>query len=413
MRLSHKLISLLVPALFLLPAGCQDGSEPSTAPTGPATEQALASTPLAFDRISVGTQHTCAITFDNRAYCWGKNTTGAVGNGSSAFAVTRPALVAGNLRFAQISAGDDYTCGVTTANKAYCWGDNWSGQLGDNSPSPHINRSTPFPVAGGRSFRLIIAGFAHTCAVTPANEAFCWGRNGYGTVGDGTNTDQVLLPSKVKGMHSWRRVVAGGNHTCGVTTDNRAFCWGQNDRGQLGINTFTNRNTPVAVAGGISFVQVTAGASHTCALTSENRAYCWGENEQGALGDGGTSQVRKVPFPVVGTRRYRQVIAGFLHTCGVTMANVAFCWGFNFQGQNGDGTTNWSNVPTRVAGGHAFAAIATGVQEPPPFVNSDAMHSCALDTNDRAWCWGNNAYGKLGNGTTSLPVLTPVAVVGP
>ncbi|HZN96914.1 MAG TPA: hypothetical protein VFB61_04220, partial [Gemmatimonadales bacterium] len=320
-HLRWSLPSFVSAALLLIMVGCSDDSPaPLMAPeSGPQLSAAAA---LAFSRISVGTQHTCAITFENRAYCWGKNSFGAVGNGSSAFSIPRPAPVAGGLRFAQISTGTDYTCGVTTESKAYCWGHNWTGQLGDSTENSHPR---PFPVAGGRKFRQVIAGFAHTCAVTPANEAFCWGRNVYGQVGIGAATTEQLTPAKVRGMHSWRRVVAGGNHTCGVTTGNRAFCWGGNDRGQLGINTFTSRSAPVAVAGGRSFVQVIAGANHSCALTGEQKAYCWGDNEWGEIGNGIDRPQSLTPSPVLGTRRWRQVIAGFFHTCGVTMANVAFC----------------------------------------------------------------------------------------
>jgi alpha-tubulin suppressor-like RCC1 family protein len=396
--------------------GCDEQSQSPTAPE-PVAELSTAlaaAAPLSFSRISVGGQHTCALTFENRAYCWGYGPWGQLGNGTTAISTLRPSAVSGGLRFAQISAGFDHTCAVTTDNRAYCWGDNTTGQLGNGTSNN--SRSTPGLVAGGRRYRQIIAGAYYTCAVTTLNVGFCWGRNIYGMLGDGTTT-QRLTPVRVRGDHSWRRVIAGGNHTCGVTTSNRAFCWGQNDRGQLGINTFTGRTMPVAVAGGHSFIQVIPGANHTCALNTDNRAYCWGENEQGELGDGGVSAQRITPFPVLGTRRWRQVIPGYLHTCGVTMANVAFCWGFNFKGQNGDGTTNGSNAPVRVAGGHAFNAISTGVQEPPPFVSSDAQHSCALNTDNRAYCWGFNLYGQVGDGTggptTNSTKPTPVAVVGP
>lgn len=405
---------LLGSALLLALAGCSDQSQDPVSAPESGVEPAAATAPLSFSRITVGQEHTCALTFADRVYCWGHNNAGQLGNGNTGVTSrNHPTPAGGTLRFVQVSAGMDHTCAVTSANKAYCWGDNTDGQLGDGT---HTLRSAPVPVKGGQLFRQVIAGAFHTCGVTPTNLAYCWGSDRYGQVGDGAaGAGDHLLPAKVWGSQSWKRVIAGGNHTCGVTNSNKAFCWGQNDRGQLGINSISNRTTPTAVMGGLSFTQVIAGASHTCALTGEQKAYCWGENEQGEIGDGGTSAVRLVPFAVTGTRRWSQVIAGYLHTCGVTMANVAFCWGFNSDGQNGDGTTNWSSVPTRVAGGHAFAAISTGVQEASDFVNSDATHACALDTADHAWCWGANLWGQLGNGISGVGArsLTPVAVVGP
>jgi alpha-tubulin suppressor-like RCC1 family protein len=401
--------------LFLVVLGCgEDSPPPLTAPeSGADLSAAAAAAPLSFSRITVGQQHTCATTFANQVYCWGRNDRGQLGIGTTGISQrSLPTPAGGTLRFVQISAGMDHTCGVTSASTAYCWGNNSNGQLGDGTRG---TRTAPVPVAGGRQFRQIIAGALHTCGVTPANQAFCWGSDLYGQVGDGAaGAGDHLLPAKVWGSQSWKRVIAGGNHTCGVTNSNKAFCWGRNSWGQLGTNSFTNRTTPTAVSGGFSFTQVIAGANHTCALTGEQKAYCWGDNQLGGIGDGGELNSRLSPSPVVGTRRWRQVIPGYLHTCGVTMANVAFCWGFNFAGQNGDGTTTSRSVPTRVAGGHAFEAISTGLQESPTVnVRSDAAHSCALNTDDKAYCWGENTSGQLGNGIISTRSLVPVAVVGP
>jgi alpha-tubulin suppressor-like RCC1 family protein len=145
-------------------------------------------------------------------------------------------------------------------------------------------------------------------------------------------------------------VDTGGGHTCAVTTDNRAFCWGNGRQGAVGNGKAYLSFWPKAVAGGLSFERVTTGASHTCGETTDNRAYCWGYNvENGAVGDG-TTTMRLTPVAVAGGHFFRQVSAGASHTCGRTAASVAYCWGGNLYGQLGDGTTASSSTPVPVAG---------------------------------------------------------------
>jgi alpha-tubulin suppressor-like RCC1 family protein len=414
-----RLAPVLAIAVVVAALGCgedaQSPTSPAATPGPPPTLDVVAAQALLFSTVSAGGEHTCGVTTDQRAYCWGYGVRGQLGNGTTAFSTLRPTLVSGGLHFAQVSAGLYYTCGITTDDRAYCWGDNQTGQLGDGTTT---SRSKPVLVAGGRRFRHIRAGAIHTCAETPFDVAFCWGENFAGQLGDGTHTNR-LTPVRVLGGLRFRRVNAGGDHTCGVTTGDRAYCWGMNALGQLGDGTTTGRLKPVAVAGGLSFLQVIPGATHTCGVTTENRASCWGEGDDGELGDNAQqSGLRLKPVAVAGTRRFRQVIAGFLHTCGVTTSDVAFCWGANFRGQNGNGTTTASLTPVRVAGGLSFSGVSTGPQEPPLFVYEPANHTCGVTTGHRAYCWGRNLFGQVGDGTggpelTNSQRLTPVAVVGP
>jgi len=184
---------------------------------------------------------------------------------------------------------------VTTGNQVYCWGDNGLGQLGDNSNVG--NRPTPALVAGGRSYRQVDAGVNHTCAVTTGNRAFCWGNGRSGAIGDG-KTFLRFAPQAVAGGHSFDRVSAG-NHSCAEATDNRVYCWGFNSHGQLGDGTRTDRLTPVLVVGGKFFAQVSAGGGTTCGVVSSSTrpAYCWGYNAEGEVGDG-TTMVRTRPTAV-------------------------------------------------------------------------------------------------------------------
>src|SRR4051794_30885698 len=156
-------------------------------PTGPADSpaQAVTATTLVWTQVTVGAQHSCALASNGRAYCWGHAESGQIGNGTTVISVPRPTRVSGTLQFVQISAGMEHTCAVTSDSKAYCWGSNGTGQLGDGTLT---SRTTPVPVAGGRRFDRIRAGGFHTCALTPAGKAFCWGANSYGALGDGTTT---------------------------------------------------------------------------------------------------------------------------------------------------------------------------------------------------------------------------------
>jgi alpha-tubulin suppressor-like RCC1 family protein len=155
-------------------------------------------------------------------------------------------------------------------------------------------------VVGGLRFRQVSAGFEHSCGVTLGNRGYCWGRSAFGEVGDGT-TSVRLTPVRVAGGLRFRQVDAAGLfHTCGVTLGHSAYCWGLNDNGQLGDGTTINRLTPVAIAGGLLIRQVSAHFNHSCGVTLGNRAYCWGDNERGQLGDGTTTD-RRTPVRVAGS----------------------------------------------------------------------------------------------------------------
>ncbi len=349
---------------------------------------------LTFTAVSTGGNHSCALASGGRAYCWGRNLEGQLGDGTTTDRLT-PVPVADGLGFLQISAGAEHTCGITANERAYCWG---TGPLGSNIASS----PTPVAVAGDRRFRNVNAGNNHTCAVTPSDVGFCWGlNNSFGQLGTGGGFSAT--PARIAGGLRWRRVTAGGQYSCGVTTDDRAYCWGLN----VGPK-------PVAVEGGLRFRQVVAGGGgftdaqgqesdppHACGVTTDDRAYCWGWGGEGQLGDG-TRTTQRAPVAVAGSRRWRQVIAGSYHTCGVTMSDVAFCWGLNQTGANGDGSTTLSSKPVRVVGDIAFTIISTGVW---------GGHTCGLSTDGRAYCWGSNGGGQLGDGTRSRR-LAPVPVVG-
>jgi alpha-tubulin suppressor-like RCC1 family protein len=419
-----QLAGRLGPVLAILVGaalGCGEDTESPTSPPDPTPALAITSTAaLSFAQISAGTEHSCGVTTTHRAYCWGRNSGGQLGDGTKT-SRPRPVPVVGGLQFLRVSAGGAHTCGITTTNRAYCWGLNDDGQLGDGTHG--TTRLRPVAVAGGHSFRQVSAGLDHTCAVTPWDVAFCWGNNNQGKLG--TTGFTHFTPTRVGGGLLFRQVIAGALHTCGATTSFQGYCWGANGNGQLGNGNTNWSATPVAVAGGLRFRMVVAGGgivlipseqpeqAYSCGITTGDLAYCWGENVRSVFGDGGIRGASRVPVAVAGGHRFRGINLSYDHVCAVTLWDVAFCWGGNDDGQVGDGTTTDRSRPVRVAGGLQFRAVTT---------NPNSKHSCGVTIGNRAYCWGLNQGGQLGDGATTGPErctlgfpcsTKPEAVVGP
>jgi alpha-tubulin suppressor-like RCC1 family protein len=366
---------------------------------------------LVFTSLSAGSFHSCGVSTSGAAYCWGENSTGALGNGTTTSSAT-PVPVEGGLTFAAVSAGYTYTCGVTNAGALYCWGNAAWSSMG----------TSPLPLAPGLTFASVSAGNSHMCGVTTTGAAYCWGIDFSGEIGGGGG-------NAVLGGLSFAAVHAGdGDDTCGVTTTGAAYCWGDNSNGELGTGSTTGpevctdwptnpprtwpcSRVPVAVAGGLTLGQVGDGQDHACGLTSSGSAYCWGANYLDQLGNGTTTgpdmcwshgTCAASPVPVAGGLTFASVSAGPFHTCGVTTTGAGYCWGGPWLG---DGTTTSSATPVAIAGGLTFAEMSSG-GDAGGFTNT-----CGVTTSGAAYCWGNNQYGQLGDGTaTNSPV--PVKVAG-
>jgi alpha-tubulin suppressor-like RCC1 family protein len=305
--------------------------------------------------LSAGRAHTCRLTTGGVASCWGLNSVGELGDGTAAFERLNPVAVTGGLTFAALTATSDHTCGLTTSGAAYCWGFNSAGQVGDGSTT---SRVTPTAVSGGLAFVALAAGGQHSCGLASDGTAYCWGANGSGQLGDGTTTDR-LTPVSVSAGPAFVALAASGDHTCALARDGAAYCWGANVLGQLGDGTTSNRPTPVAVTGGLAFVALAAGRDHTCGLAGGGAAYCWGLNGSGQLGDA-TATNRSSPAAVTGGVAFVALSGGGDHTCGLAGNGAAYCWGRNASGQLGDGTGVDRSTPTAVTGTVPLAALAAG-----------------------------------------------------
>ncbi|TVP46064.1 MAG: hypothetical protein EA350_07740 [Gemmatimonadales bacterium] len=294
------------------------------------------------------------------------------------------------IRYRSLTTGASHACNLASGGIAWCWGLNGrdgrigGAQLGDNEHS-----TIPIQVPGGHRFSRIATYGPTTCGISLEGRAFCWGSNQWGVLGTGASTpQQSFTPVPVAGGHTFIEISAGALHFCGVTAQGKAYCWGHNGMGELGTGNRTNSTTPVPAAPNLSFVRITAGSEYSCALTAAGQAYCWGYDGVGNLGDGrpmsfGNTYVL-APVQVTGGHGWRQLSAGRQHTCGVTVAGVAYCWGRN-SSRLGNGQGGETSTPSAVAGGHIFRSVSAGF-----------YHSCGVTAEDAVYCWGLNGNGELG-----------------
>ncbi|HUF29778.1 MAG TPA: hypothetical protein VMM77_03870 [Gemmatimonadaceae bacterium] len=248
-----------------------------------------------------------------------------------------------------LDAGSSHVCGITLDDRAFCWGNQFRGKLGNGQR----NGSTPQPVAvsGERAFTAVWASAGSSCALTSDGDAYCWGANDYGMLGDGEAPEpfkESTTPVRVVGGHRFASLGLVGNHACGITLDGRAYCWGWNPYGQLGDGTTAHSSSPVPVAGNHRWAVLAIGSAHNCGLTIDGAAYCWGNNDRGQFGNGGTSGAIS-PELIAAPGTYVAIIAGYNHTCALTDAGTAYCWGQGDYGQLGDGVFADRLRPTQVA----------------------------------------------------------------
>jgi alpha-tubulin suppressor-like RCC1 family protein len=297
--------------------------------------------------------------------------------------------------FHSISAGTSHTCGVSTRHNAYCWGEGALGRRGDGTD---VRRSSPVLVRGNHRFNNVSAGFGTTCGVA-GSESFCWGNNGSGQLGRGDKGD-TWTPVRVAASAPLGLVSVNSLHACGVSeAAGEALCWGADFAGQLGDGYKPSSMAPRVVAGTLEFTSVDVGMWFTCAVTAAGQTYCWGLDDSGQLGhtqvtetcydlDGNVFPCSSVPVPVPVSDglTVSSLATGTAHVCALTPEGVAYCWGDNRFGQLGDGTTSTARTPVLVLGGLQFEAITAGYR-----------HTCGLTKDSAAYCWGSNAKGAIGS----------------
>ena len=358
--------------------------------------------PMIPNSVTPATGHTCA-QIGYGIYCWGRNDNGELGD-STLTLRTLPVQVPfnwpGGAAVSRVALGDSHTCATTSVAELYCWGSDSSGQLGIGSQNDR--RIFPALVTGGTSFAFVTAGRAHTCAVATPNPdstyVYCWGANDRGQVGDSTNS-QRTTPVAVAPRIAFSVATAGRDHTCAIATaTGKAYCWGDNTFGQLGDSSTSARNSPVPVAGGHTFNAISAGGNHTCGVTNTPEVYCWGDNAEGELGDSTTTQ-RAFPVKVAGGVTLVRIAVGSKFSCGESIAQKLYCWGRNLDGQLGIGNFVNQLTPQPVGGNINPTGITGGDR-----------HACATTFDGVAYCWGSNQFGQLGDGTRATRT-SPVLIV--
>jgi len=361
---------------LLAPSASESAATTPAVPAAPAIR-----TTDDFGTVGAGGRHSCTL-IANKAFCWGGNDHGQLGDGDIE-SHDNPKPVAGDLEFTQLTTGYSHTCGIVRGGEAYCWGADERGQLGDATTT---SRSAPVRVVGNQTYRVLRAGQYHTCGLTTGGEVYCWGANTGGQLGDGSTATRSS-PVSVNAPVRFVTLSAGWSHTCAIATDGTVYCWGANQNGQLGNGTRTDARTPTIVSSQLKFTAVSAGNTHTCAVSEIGEAHCWGRNTFGQLGTGGSAD-QNVPTRVESTVRFASVTVGGVHTCGRTRSGQGWCWGRNSYGQLGDGTKSNRDVPTRVVGGGVLTSI-----------NATGAHTCATSNDGDTSCWGFNVEGQLGDGT--------------
>jgi alpha-tubulin suppressor-like RCC1 family protein len=374
-----------------------------------ASSSSAAAGPPTIVAISAGNFDTCALTSGGGVLCWGWNGDGELGDGTTGPAAPTPVAVTGlSSGAAAVSVGGTHVCALTSAGGVKCWGANYAGQLGDGTTD---NSSTPVGVSGLSSGVVAIsAGYDHSCALTSGGGVKCWGANDEGQLGDSTLASSST-PVAVSGLTSGVVAISAGRfYTCALTSGGGVFCWGFNGFAQLGDNLPGNSPAPVGVFGlthGIS--AISTDETHTCALLSAGGVLCWGYDGFGELGNGENAPDLIVPVPAnaaVLTDSATAISLGGNHTCALTSTHGVKCWGYNGDGELGDGTTVGSLFPVVASG------LSGGVNAISAAGGLETSHTCALTTVGGVKCWGWNLYGQLGDGTT-VNRSTPVDVVFP
>src|ERR1017187_10102662 len=371
--------------------------------------------------ISAGGEHACGIV-NGDAYCWGEDFSGELGddantNSAVPVAVDTSGALAGTT-LTQVSSGYSHTCALDAAGKAYCWGLNSYGQLGNGNTT---NSSAPVAVdtsgvLAGKTLTQITAGVVATCALDAAGAVYCWGRNSFGELGTG-NTASSTVPvavntSGVLAGQTITQITSGYEDNCALEPAGVPCCWGLDSYGQLGAGNTLSSTVPVAVdtsgvLAGQTLTQISASWYHTCAVDTAGAAFCWGLNSNGQLGNGNITN-SSVPVAVdasgvLAGKTVTQLTAGAYDTCALDAAGSAYCWGYDNYGELGNASTTDSGVPVAVDTGGVLAGKAL------TRITAGTWATCALDAAGAVYCWGRNASGELGDDST-LPSTVPVLV---
>lgn len=399
--------------------------------------------------VETGQLNACGLKQDGSLWCWGDNTYGQFGNATYANSA-EPVLVDATGRWSALSVGNYHACGIQASDDSlWCWGSNYAGQIGNGTASnpQHVSGdgfaptfNQPELVAAGTQWQAVDASQWNTCGVQMDNTLWCWGRNDLRQAGPGDSDADVLTPQLVSADPVWETVEG----RCAMNSSNAVACWGDSDQGELGVGRDFYVVDPQPVVDGSGWIDVASGYDHGCAVNAAGELWCWGEGWLGTMGDGqhrhhveaerigsetdwatvaagethvcaqktddtlwcwGRAQYgqrgddenwyKPTPQAVAGDAAWQSYSTAFWHGCGIQDDQSLWCWGRNNDGQLGQGTVSASeNMPQPVQEGATWSQVTIGKQ-----------HSCGLQSNGTLWCWGDNDFGQVGNGTTLRSTL--------
>lgn len=350
--------------------------------------------------VSAGDDHFCATKTSGEVRCWGRNTTQLFGDPAIAASIfNAPTPVA--TRFARLSVGDQTGCGIDALGGLFCWGEGAEGALGDGNGAPHVV-TTPQRV--GTSTWSAIAVRNHVCGIQTDGSLWCFGPNDHGEVGGGQATTELTVPTRVGADADWADVSAGESFTCALKQSGAVFCFGENNRGQLG-SAVASTEVPTAVSPGTSFRSLRAFGSGACAVSMANQAWCWGENLRGELGSSTLVEFSQAPIRVETNTLLQRVRGTHRLRCALSQADGLECWGDNVatNGGLGRGVRGRETAPVLLDGSYASLATTTG-----NFVGT-STGGCGIKTTGQLVCWGVGRHlGRAGVSFSSTPVaVTP------
>ncbi len=348
--------------------------------------------------VAASHQHTCAALTDGTARCWGDGDLSQLGNGADADSLS-PVAVSTLTNMTQIVAGVSHSCGLQ-GGLAYCWGANDNGGvLGNNNAGTPSN--VPVAVVNLSNVVEISAAMRHTCARLANGSVHCWGQGKTGQLGDGNGVDSPV-PVAVAGLPSAAVALgAGDDHCCAALANGDAYCWGGDSQGQLGDGVKGGSTTTAGKVGVVSnVVGIAAHTTSTCAVVKGGSVYCWGRNNRGQLGVGNNDLYSANPQLVVGIAGAHQVAVGYLYACAVLTNGQASCWGANEYGKIGNGMVGGEYTTPQ-------PILQTNVWQ----LDLGHSHSCAYLNDGAVRCWGRNNQGQLGTGDT-LDSAVPISPQG-
>lgn len=309
----------------------------------------------------------CVTTTSNALWCWGRQTQ-VLGEGGAN--QTTPFNSTSGFSWKKVDVGTHLaSCGITVSDQVYCWGRQDTNGLG-NGLNNTTTQDTPIgPLDSGSTWADVASGGYYNgsshlqfgCGIKMSdNKIYCWGNDSYGQQGNNAGgNNYTAVPAAANSALTFKSVVAGAYHACAIDSSDDAYCWGRGDNGQLGNAASTNQQSPVAVSGGRKWSQLTAGLVHTCGIERDTKyAYCWGDGANNQLGNGPSGVDSNVPVAVIGAKKWTKIAAGRYQTCGIDSTSRIFCWGLGTSGQIGDGDTITRNAPTLVWGDYTFSDIA-------------------------------------------------------